>query len=237
MRKNPRLTMWQAVLALWLGAAGWAFAQYGDLRITEAMSSSGAGGTVDWFELTNYGLTMADITGWTVDDSSFLAANSVTLNGVTSLGAGESVLFLESAGGADISAFRAFWGGIEAIQIGYYSGSGLGLSAAGDGLVLFDSGGTEATPRVQFGAATTGSSFYYAYDTAGNPDTSPNLDDVVSTPGTLHGQVSYVSANALGNIGSPGTAVAVPEPTTMSLLGLGAAWLFRRLRRKTDARP
>ena len=66
-----------------------------------------------------------------------------------------------------------------------YSGSGLGLSAAGDGLVLFDSGGTEATPRVQFGAATTGSSFYYAYDTAGNPDTSPNLDDVVSTPGTL----------------------------------------------------
>jgi hypothetical protein len=38
------------------------------VRITEVVSS---GGTSDWFELTNYGPTAVDITGWKVDDSSF----------------------------------------------------------------------------------------------------------------------------------------------------------------------
>ena len=38
------------------------------VRITEVMSS---GGTSDWFELTNFGTTAVDITGWKVDDSSF----------------------------------------------------------------------------------------------------------------------------------------------------------------------
>ena len=220
-----------AVLAALVGLAGVARAQYSDVRITELMSSSGTGGTADWFELTNYGLTTASLVGWTMDDSSFTFANSVALNGVTSLAAGESAIFMESAGGVDIAAFRTFWGGIDDLQIGYYSGSGVGLSSTSDGLVLFDSTGTEETPRVTFGAATTGSSFYYAYDAAGNPDTSPNAAAVVSTVGTLYGQVAYVSDDALGNVGSPGTAVAVPEPATAALLGWGAVWLLGRRRR------
>lgn len=219
------------VLAVLMTAAGAARAQYSDLRITEAMSSSGTGGTVDWFELTNYGLSSATITGWQMDDSSFAFANSVLLNGVTSLAAGESVIFLESAAGAAIASFRTFWGDIDLTQIGYYSGSGVGLSASGDGLVCFDSGGTEVTPRVTFGAATTGSSFYYSYDAAGNPDTSSNAAALVSVGGTLYGQVTYTSDDALGNVGSPGTAVAVPEPATGALLVLGALGLFRRRRR------
>lgn len=224
------------VLIAWLAAAGGARAQYSDLRITEAMSSSGTGGTVDWFEIANYGLTMVSLVGWTVDDSSYAFANSVALNGVTSLAAGESALFLESAAGAAIESFRTFWGGIDTVQIGYYSGSGLGLSASGDGLVLFDSAGTEETPRVSFGAATTGSSFYYAYAANGDPETSPNAAAIVSTPGTRYGQVTYTSADALGNVGSPGTAFAspIPEPATGALLGLGALGLFcyrRRVRR------
>ncbi len=228
-----------AVLAAWLGASSVAQAQYSDLRITEAMSSSGTGGTVDWFEITNYGLTMVALTGWTVDDSSFSFANSVALNGAASIAPGESVIFLESAGGAAIESFRAFWGGIDTVQIGYYSGSGLGLSAAGDGLVLFDSAGMEQTPQVAFGAATVGSTFYYAYDANGNPTTSPNAAAIVSTPGALYGQVTFTSADALGNVGSPGTAMslAIPEPATGALLGLGALALFgylRRIRRVRD---
>ena len=218
-------------LAAFLGASCAAQAQYSDLRITEAMSSSGTGGTVDWFEITNYGLTMVALAGWTVDDSSYAFANSVALSGVASIAAGESVLFLESAGGAAIESFRTFWGDLGSVQIGYYSGSGLGLSASGDGLVLFDSTGTEETPRVSFGAATAGSSFYYAYAANGDPETSPNAAAVISTLGTLYGQVTYTSADALGNVGSPGTATAIPEPASGALLGLGAVGLFGYLRR------
>ena len=200
------------------------------------MSSSGTGGTSDWFELTNYGLTVETLTGWTVDDSSFLFSSSLALSGITSIAPGESVIFLDSAAGADIAAFRTFWGGIDTAQIGYYSGSGIGLSASGDGLVVFDSGGTEQTPRVTFGAATAGSSFYYVYDADGNPVTSPNSDAIVSTVGVVTGQTTYTSANALGNVASPGSAVnAVPEPSTGVLLGLGVMALIRRLKRKASA--
>jgi hypothetical protein len=40
------------------------------LRFTEAMSSSGTGGTADWFELTNLGSGAVDITGYKFDDGS-----------------------------------------------------------------------------------------------------------------------------------------------------------------------
>ena len=88
------------------------------LRITEVMSSSGTGGTVDWFEVTNYGDTVAEITGYKMDDNSFNFAVSVPLNGVTSIAPGESVIFLESSGGAAIASFRTFWDLGGAPQIG-----------------------------------------------------------------------------------------------------------------------
>ena len=58
------------------------------LVITEAMSSSGTGGTGDWFELTNNGAAAVNITGYKVDDNSFLLANALALTGVTSIGPG-----------------------------------------------------------------------------------------------------------------------------------------------------
>ena len=207
-----------------------ALAQFSTLRITEAMSSSGVGGTADWWEVTNYGSSAVDITGWTVDDN-FMSGSSIALNGITSINAGESVAFLETTTldsgtvATLISSFRTFWGGSAAsAQIGYYAGSGIGLSSNGDGLVMF-SGTTETTPRVSFGAATTGASFYYGYDAAGDPTTSPNTNAIVSTVGTLDGQITFASASTLPqNIGSLGTAVvtAVPEPSSAALLVIGA---------------
>ena len=221
-----------------------ALAQFSTLRITEAMSSSGVGGTADWWEVTNYGSSAVDITGWKVDDSSFTSGSSVALNGITSISAGESVAFLETTTldsgtvATLISSFRTFWGGSAAsAQIGYYAGSGIGLSSNGDGLVMF-SGTTETTPRVSFGAATTGASFYYGYDAAGDPTTSPNTNAIVSTVGTLDGQSTFASAtiSTAQNIGSPGTAVAaVPEPSAIALLAIGAGTgvtlVLRRARR------
>jgi hypothetical protein len=224
-----------AAVAVAILAATPALAQISTLRITEAMSSSGGGGTADWWEVTNFGGSAVDITGWKFDDSSFAFANSVTLNGVTNIGAGESVVFIETAAPlTDIPNFRTFWGGSANVAaIGSYSGSGVSLSSAGDGIVLFDSVGTEVTPRVSFGAATTGSSFYYQYDAIGDPTTSPNTNAVLSAVGTLNGQVTYLSTSiAPQNTGSPGTAInAVPEPSSLALIGCGvsvAAWIANR---------
>ena len=104
---------------------------------------------------------------------------------------------------------------------------------------MFDAVGTETTPRVTFGAATTGSSFYYGYAAAGDPTTSPNTNAIVSTVGTLGGQITFASAtiSTAQNIGSPGTAVAVPEPSSVALLAIGAgtgvALVLRRTRRRS----
>jgi hypothetical protein len=231
-----------AAVAVAILASTPAMAQISTLRITEVMSSSGAGGTADWWEATNYGGSAVDITGWRVDDSTFDFNVSVALNGITSINAGESVAFLEtntldSATVANlISSFRTFWGGSgTSAQIGYYAGSGIGFSSNGDGVVMFSGTGAETTPRVTFGAATAGSTFYYAYDAAGDPTTSPNTNAVVSTVGTLDGQITFASATTVPqNIGSPGTAAVVPEPSSVALIGCGvsvAAWIAKRRRK------
>ena len=230
-----------------------AFAQ---VRVTEAMSSSGGltgVGTGDWFEITNYGATAVDLTGWKVDDSSYLFSSSLAINGVTNLAAGESVLFLEAKGTlgqetTETAALQSFWGGTaQTAQVGWYRGSGIGLSSTADGLVLFNADGTEATPRVAFGAATAGSSFYWAYSPSGSFSEGSPTNGLVSTVGTLPGesggisQSSYLSIDPpvtpfnVVNTGSPGTAAVVPEPSTMALAaaGIGLAGLAarRRLRR------
>ena len=220
-----------------------ALAQFSTLRIPEAMRSSGVGGTADWWEVTNYGSSAVDITGWTVDDD-FMSGSSIALNGITSINAGESVAFLETTTldsgtvATLISSFRTFWGGsVASAQIGYYAGSGISFGSGGDGIVMFSGTGAETTPRVTFGTATPGASFYYGYDAAGDPTTSPNTNAIVSTVGTLNGQITFASATTVPqNIGSPGTAVAaVPEPSSVALLAIGAgagvALVFRRTRR------
>ena len=109
------------------------------VRITEVVSS---GGTSDWFELTNYGTTAVDITGWKVDDSSFGLATSFLLNGVTSIAPNERVMFCENASASYVTTFRTFWGLASSVQVGTYTGTQIGLSSSGDGVIVFNASGT-----------------------------------------------------------------------------------------------
>ncbi len=201
------------------------------LIITEVMSSSGpaaSGGTPDWFEVTNTGTSAVDITNFKFDDN-FNFNASVTLVGVTSIAAGQSVVFIEtSTPVTTIADFRTFWGGSATTAvIGSYSGAGVSFSSAGDGASIFDTSEVSVA-SVSFGAATTGSSF--GYDLASYPN--QNGFGGVSVNGS---NGAFISAHALGNIGSPGVAIfpsEVPEPSRLGFLGLSfIILLFTRSRR------
>jgi len=185
----------------------------GQIKITEAMSSSGTGGTPDWIELTNYGSTDVDITGWKMDDISYTFANAVDLTGVTTIPAGKSVIFLETdAPSTDIPAFKTFWGAtLTDVPVGSYpsSGKGVSLGSSGDGAIIFSASGTEIH-RVTVPAATTGKSFYWSFKADGTVVDNAIVSAVGTINGTISHQVTITSANALGNVGSPGTAIIFP---------------------------
>lgn len=206
-------------------AAAASSSAFASIRITEVMSSSNGLGapTPDWIEVTNYGSSAVSLAGWRIDDGSFSFAVSAALNGISSIGAGESVIFIESAGGAGVAGFRSHWGGLAGLQVGYYSGSGLGFSSGGDGACLFDS--TNAIlSQVTFGAATSGSSFFYGWSASGTLD--PSYNGLVSTVSTIGTQVGFSST---GDTGSLGTAIGVPAPGALALLGM-AGLVGRRAR-------
>ncbi|OQB31118.1 MAG: hypothetical protein BWY08_00694 [Bacteroidetes bacterium ADurb.Bin174] len=225
MKKTLRIKLF-AIVAL--VAFGFSFSS-AQIRITEVMSSSGTGGTEDWFELTNFGTTDIDITDWKMDDNSFDYTNAVALNGITTIASGESVIFFEMTGDdftpADsIAKFKTFWGSsLDGKKVGYYGGSGVGLSSKGDGVIIFDKEGTEVT-RVSFGKATEGSSFYWTYNESGVEVKTA----VVSTAGTLTGsQSNQVTVSTTGspvNIGSPGSAVIFDTTNSLQKNSASSTW-------------
>ena len=211
------------------------------IRITEAMSSSGTGGTPDWIELSNLGNVAADITGWKMDDSSRAFGTSFLLNGITSIAAGESVVFFETASNlaaasTDTTNFRNFWGGLSGVQVGYYGGSQISLSSGGDGAIVFNSLGNEQTTYVSFGAATPGTSFNFVYDATGLQTSVANALSVAGEYGATTVSAAWGGlGTAVSNTAGPGTITTVPEPSSSALLGLGTIALLglRRLNRKS----
>ena len=204
------------------------------LLITE-VDPAGSGQSAyaaDWFELTNSGTSAVDITGWKMDDNSNSFANAVGLRGVTSIAAGQSVVFIEgnASGSTDATIdanFITAWFGSNApagLTIGNYGGSGVGLSQTADAVNIFDGSGTLMT-RVDFGADS------------GSPiatfDNAAGLDNVTLTQKSVVGvNGAFLSASGL-EIGSPGTVAAVPEPGSYALLLAGFAIIGFRSRRKS----
>ena len=135
-----------------------------------AWSSGNSPIGADWFEVTNTGVAPLTITGWRVDDSSASFAAALPLNGITSIAPGESVIFLESATPATtVATFRSTWFGANPpanLQIGSYTGGGIGLSTGGDEVNIYNSSGL-LQAKVVFGASPAGPVFATFNNAAG----------------------------------------------------------------------
>lgn len=212
-----------AIAALTLSSAANA-----QVWITE-VHPSGSGNApyaADFFEVTNTGSSAVDITGWRFDDNSNSFASAVALTGITSIPAGSSVIFLESAAPATtIAAFINAWFGGTApagFLIGSYSGSGVGLSTAGDAVNIFDSAGARVT-GVAFGASTANVTFDNAAGLGSNTLPLPTISQL-SVAG-VNG--AFSSTGTPPEVGSPGV---IPTPGVAALLSLGGLVATRRRR-------
>lgn len=180
----------------------------------------------DWFELTNTGTSAVDISGWKMDDNSNSFLSAVALRGITTIGAGQSIIFLEgnASGSTDATVdanFKTAWFGSNVpagFLIGNYGGSGVSLSNSADAVNIFDNTGTLVT-RVNFGASTSGFTF----------NNAAGLNNVtISTLSSVGVNGALLSANG-AEVGSP-SAVPIPAalPLFMSAFGLIGALAKRR---------
>ena len=196
-------------------------------------SGTGTGYAADWFELTNTGSTAVNISGWKMDDNSNSFASAVALRGVTSIAAGQSVIFIEGTAAGDTDAtiqsnFKSAWWGSSVpngLVFGGYGGSQVGLSSTTDAVNIFDSSGT-LIANVSFGAATASKTFD---NTAGLNNTT------ISTLSAAGVNGAFASFNA-AEIGSPGVYAppAVPVPASVWMLFSGLGLLGANARRKVN---
>lgn len=190
------------------------------LAITEVFPAASTNGAPalhgDWWELTNFGSSPIDLTGYRFNDANGGLTNGVvTLDGIT-IEAGESIVFLEqnvTTSLPSVDDFRTWWGtALPAnLRIFGYSTNNIGLSGSGDTVRLWDGRATEEADTVaeaSFGAATPGVSFTY--------DPATGLFGAASTAGGA----GVVAATENGDVGSPGTTTGtVPLAITQQPQG------------------
>jgi len=185
-------------------AATAALSAHAQIAITEvaAWSSGNSSLAADWFELTNTGSSAVSVSGWKMDDSSPSFATAVSMSGITSIAAGESVIFIESSANLTTlsNQFKNLWLGSTSgsLQIGEYSGSGVSLSTGGDAVNIYNSTGT-LLAGVTFGSNAGGPSFQTFDNTA-------KLSGAISQLSSIGVNGAFAAANDIHEIGSPGLA-------------------------------
>jgi hypothetical protein len=215
-------------------AAAFGGSAQAQVRITEVAPWSSGNSPVaaaDWFEVTNFGASAVDITGWKVDDNSNLFTSSVALNGITSIAAGQSVIFIEASASnppatVTTNFVNNWFGGIApaSLAIGTYTGTGIGLGTGGDAVNLYNAAGVLQT-RVLFGASPVAAPF-------ATFDNSIGADNVTLTGLSIVGTNGAFSVASGNEIGSPS---AVPEPETYAMLLAGLAVIGGIARRRKAA--
>jgi uncharacterized protein YjiK len=190
----------------------------GKLIISEVAPWSSGNSPVgaDWFEVTNTRATPVNISGWKIDDNSGSPAAAVSLNGITSIGPGESVIFIESSAPAAITAaFRSLWFGETVpanLQIGTYTGAGVGLGTGGDAVNLYNTGGV-LQANVAFGSSPGGPSFPTFDNASGLNNTTISQLSVVGVNG------AFAAVSDANEIGSPGRIATPPTPAIVTAGG------------------
>jgi uncharacterized protein YjiK len=200
----------------------------GTVAITE-VAPWGSGNTsyaADWWEVTNLGATPVDLTGWRMDDNSYAFGSAVPLRGawngggadpVGSVAPGQSRIFMESGqnpAAADATLAQKFslaWWGTSApppgVAIGFYGGSGVGLSTGGDAVNLFRGDGTRVT-GVSFGTSPSSAPFGSFDNSAGIGGTTTPAPGISTLSATgVHG--AFLAHDGTG-IGSPGVDFLPP---------------------------
>jgi hypothetical protein len=189
----------------------------------------------DWFELTNYGTSAVNISGWKMDDNHDSTSAAVALTGVASIAAGQSVVFVEDTGttaAAVDAAFEQSWFGSNVptgFTIGNYGGSSVGLSQSGDAVNIYNSSNV-LQAGVQFGVSAAGVCLDNSVAQLSGTTGTGSSDPTISTNSAAGVNGAFVTTGG-HEIGSPG---AVPEPKSW-LLGATSVAIFlviHRLRRR-----
>jgi hypothetical protein len=193
----------------------------------------------DWFELTNEGSSAVSISGWKMDDNSDSDADAVSLTDISSIAAGQSVVFIEDTGNskagitdAQLGAeFTAAWFGSNvptALTLGYYGGSGVGLGTGGDGVNIFNSSGVQVTGVLFGSSSSNGATFDNSVAQLGG---TLGNDPTISTF-SVAGVNGAFDSKTSSEVGSPGVAEA-PEPSSFMMIlgsfGLLALGMRRRI--------
>lgn len=182
-----------------------------DLAITEILPGSNDPNSAvndDWWELTNYGSTAIDLTGFSFDDDSE-QPGTVVFNNVT-IGAGESIVIWNGVS-ANEADFENNWGvagqNLQIISSDEFSSSLPGLGQGGDAVVLFD---TSSTP-IEICKA--------AYQSA-NAGVSVEFDTTCIIIGNAQAGVRGAYTSIGGDVGSPGNLVPSFDVQEFSAVGI-----------------
>jgi phosphodiesterase/alkaline phosphatase D-like protein/uncharacterized protein YjiK/2',3'-cyclic-nucleotide 2'-phosphodiesterase (5'-nucleotidase family) len=184
----------------------------GVLRVTEVApwSSGNSPVAADWFEVTNIGARAVDLSGWRVDDSSESPGAALPLTGITNIAPGESVIFIETSAtqtaSGNAAAFRSNWFGASppaALQVGAYTGSGIGLATGGDAVNLYDTNDVRRV-NVSFGVSPSSAPFT-SFDNAAAVNVA-----AITQFSAIGVNGAFVAANSLIEVGSPGTTNLAP---------------------------
>ena len=220
-------------LALVLGCANGQLFADADFQITELyFGLSGADGTNDWIEVTNFGTMAGDTATLFYDDESADIASAGNLDSFI-LNPGESAVFLIDDENSAIDEFNSIWSGVD--NVGLTNGGG-GLGQDDDAALLLDSAGN-VIESVAYGTGLdnflldTEASGTLVFSTVqanlfGTPFSS-SLTDGLSAE-FVNSNLNDVAPNLIRLAGSPGVST-IPEPSIgFALVGLAICAVSRR---------